>query len=255
MSTTTFPVARRHPFWALARAEAKLFLRSPASVVWTGLMPVVALVVLSLVPATRHATKVLHGLSYLDVYLPILMVFSLCMSAVNLQPPVLATYREKGILRRLATTPVPPSRLLGAQALIYLGIGLAIDIVLLVVAVAFGVAVPAQLGGLALSLLLVAAATLGIGMLIAAASPSGRVANAVSMMTFFPLMFFGGLWLPRAQMPSTLRTISDFTPLGAGVRAMQASIAGHWPSGLALVVMAAYAAACGALATRLFRWE
>jgi len=255
MSTATLPTSRRHPFWGLTRTEATLFLRSPGSVVWTAFAPVVALIVLGSIPATRHATKALGGSSYLDAYLPILMIFSLCMSAVNLQPPVLATYREKGVLRRLSTTPVPPSRLLGAQALIYLGVGIGIDLVLLAIAIAFGVPMPGQLGAFVLSLLLVAAASLGIGLLIAAAAPSGRVANAVSMVTFLPLMFFAGLWLPRAQMPTTLRTISDYTPLGAGARAIQASIAGQWPPAVAVLVMVAYAVVCGGLAIRLFRWE
>jgi ABC-2 type transport system permease protein len=234
--------------------EAVIFLRSPAAVVWTALIPIVALIVLGCVPATRHA-KTLHGVSYLDAYLPILMVFTLCMSAVNALPPVLATYREKGILRRLSTTPMSPAKLLGAQALIYLGVGAATDVVLLIIGTGFGVPAPHQPLGFIVSILLVAAVTLGIGMLIGAAAPNGRVANAISTAAFFPLMFFAGLWLPRNRMPSTLRTISGFTPLGAGVRAAQRSISGHWPPTGSLLVMAGYALACAGIATLLFRWE
>jgi ABC-2 type transport system permease protein len=177
------------------------------------------------------------------------------MSGINLLSSTLASYREKGILRRLATTPVPPIRLLGAQALIYLGVGVVIDIVLLLVAIGCGMPVPHRLGGFVVSLVLVAATTLGIGMLITAVAPSARVAQAVSTVALFPLMFFAGLWIPRATMSPTLRTISDYTPLGAGVRAVQASIGGHWPSTIALVVMAGYTLVCGAAATRTFRWE
>jgi ABC-2 type transport system permease protein len=246
---------RRHPFWQLARIEAKLFARSAGAVLWTALIPVAAIIVLGVVPATRHASKSFDGLSPLEVYLPILMMYVFLMAAVNLLPAVLAGYREKGILRRLSTTPVPPSRLLGAQSLIYLTLGIVIDVVMLAIAIAFGVPVPRQFGGFVLSLLLVAAATLGIGMLLTALARTERIANAMALVVFFPLIFFAGLWVPRTTMNHVLHTISDYSPLGAGVRAVQASISGHWPATAALLVLVAYAVACGAAAARLFRWE
>ncbi len=246
--------ARRHTFWKLARTEAVLLLRMPGPLIWMALLPVAAAVVLGVVPGTSRPAKALDGTSYLDTYLPILMMFTLLMSGVNLLSSLLSSYREKGILRRLSASPVPPSRLLGAQALIYLGVGVAIDVVLLVVGIACGVPVPHQLGGFVLSLLLVAVAVLGIGVLITALAPSARLAQAVSTVVLFPLMFFAGLWLPRTQMSPALRTVSDYTPLGAGARAVQASIEGQWPSTAALLVLVGYALACGALATRVFRW-
>lgn len=252
---TAAPLGRRHPFWQLARVEARLFFRSAGSVLWTALIPVAALIVLGIVPATRHASKSFSGLSPLEVYLPILMMYVLLMSAVNLLPAVLAGYREKGILRRLSTTPVPPSRLLGAQSLIYLALGIVVDVIMLGIGTAFGVPMPHQVAGFVVSLLLVAAATLGIGLLVTALAGSERVANAMALVVFFPLLFFAGLWVPRTKMNHVLHTISDYSPLGAGVRAVQASIGGHWPATAALLVLIAYAIGCGAAAARLFRWQ
>ena len=246
---------RRRPFWLLARTEAVLFLRSAGAVVWTALLPVLAVVVLGIVPGTRHPSRSFGGLSPLQVYEPILMMYVFLMAAVNMLPAVLTGYRESGVLRRLSTTPVPPGRLLGAQGLIYLGLGVVIDVVILVVATAFGATAPHQFAGFVVSLLLVAAATTGIGMLITAVAATERKANALGLLTFFPLMFFAGLWIPRDTMSPVLRTISDYSPLGAGVRAVQASIAGNWPPAAALLVLVGYAVVCGAAAARLFRWE
>jgi ABC-2 type transport system permease protein len=240
----------------LVRTEGRLFLRSGGAVLWTALLPVVALVALGSVAEIRKPVTVLHGISYLDAYLPILMIFSLCMSTVNLLPPTLAQYRERGVLKRLSTTPVPPSRLLAAQAGIYLAVALAVSVILLVLAVsAYGVALPRQLGGFALSLVLIGAATTGIGLTVAAVAPTAKAANALSMALFFPLMFLAGLWVPRAQMPAPLRTVSDYSPLGAGVQAVQDSIAGQWPPATSLLVLAGYAVAFSAVAARTFRWE
>jgi ABC-2 type transport system permease protein len=128
-------------------------------------------------------------------------------------------------------------------------------LVLAVARMAYGVALPRQLAGFVLTALLAAAALLAIGLFVAAAAPTARAANAIGAILFFPMMFFAGLWLPIAQMPSVLRHISHATPLGAAVQALQDSAQGHWPHPLQLLTMAAYAVVFGLGATRLFRWE
>ena len=239
------PSPARRGFRPLLRAEATLFVRSAGSVLWTAILPLVALIVIGNIQAVRAPAKELHGISYLDAYLPILMIFSLCMATVNLLPPTLAAYREKGILRRLSTTPVPPSRLLAAQATLYLGLAVVVSVAMLVVATAaYGVPVPHQLAGYVLALLLTGATTTGIGLLIAAVATTGKAANALSTAAFFPLMFLAGLWVPQAEMPRLLRTISEWSPLGAGVHAVQQSIAGHWAAG-SLLALVGYAVLCG----------
>jgi ABC-2 type transport system permease protein len=85
--------------------------------------------------------------------------------------------------------------------------------------------------------------------------PSARVANGIGAILFFPMMFFAGLWLPRAEMPAVLRDISNYTPLGSAVQALQDSTQGHWPHPLYLAVLAGYALVFGVAAARLFRWE
>jgi ABC-2 type transport system permease protein len=128
-------------------------------------------------------------------------------------------------------------------------------LVLVVARVAFGVALPGQAAGFVLAYALTAAALLGVGMLLAALAPSARTANAIGAITFFPMMFFAGLWVPRATMGHTLRDISDATPLGAGVGALQAAMRGDFPRPLHLVVLAVWAIVAAAAARTLFRWD
>ena len=52
-----------------------------------------------------------------------------------------------------------------------------------------------------------------------------------------------------------LRDVSDYTPLGALVAAVQQTIAGHWPGTMHLLVLAAWALILCVAAGRLFRWE
>ena len=57
-----------------------------------------------------------------------------------------------------------------------------------------------------------------------------------------------------ASTASLLR-ISDFTPLGAAVQALQDSMRGAWPHPAGLVVLAGYAVVFTVAAARFFRWD
>ena len=54
---------------------------------------------------------------------------------------------------------------------------------------------------------------------------------------------------------SYARDVSDYTPLGASVQAIQDSVQGTFPPAAALLTMAAYTIMFGYLAVRTFRWE
>jgi ABC-2 type transport system permease protein len=248
--------APRRPGRALLRTEARLFVREPVGVLWGLLIPVLAFVVVAAIPGARHAQKSLHGQSYAEAYLPIIVVFALASLALNGLPPALATYRERGVLRRLSTTPMSPARLLGAQLTIYTAVGAACAVAIVVVARAgFGIAFPGQLAGFVLALVLGGAALFGIGVLIAAVAPSTRTANAAGAASFFPMMFFAGLWIPLAAMPATLRDIAEVTPLGAAVRALTDTTHGHGPGLPQLGVLTAWAIGAWLFAVWRFRWE
>jgi ABC-2 type transport system permease protein len=239
---------------ALATMEWRLLRREPLVLIFGFAFPVVLLVVMGL--ATSGPDKNLGGLRLIEAYVPILIAFNLAMLGVSVLPTALATYRERGVLRRLATTPVGPLRMLVAQFGVNAGIALvAVLIVLIVARVAFDVALPSEALGFALTWVLTAAAMGAIGLVIASAVPTARTANVVGTLTWFPLMFFAGLWIPREAMSTTLRSVSDWTPLGAAVGSLQQAMAGSFPDAKHLLVLAVWALVAGVLATRLFRWE
>jgi ABC-2 type transport system permease protein len=245
----------RHAWGKLTWTELKLLGRSPATLFWGIGFPVVGLIVLGLVPGTGKPVKSLGGVSVLETYLPIIITFMIIMTSVNFLPATLATYRERGVLRRMFTTPVTPQALLTADLAITLGTQIATVALLVILAAgAFSASIGAPLAFI-VAFLLTAAAASTLGLLIASVSFTAKAANALGAVLFFVLMFFSGLWLPRAEMPDWLRGISDGTLTGSGVQAVQNAIAGHWASGLFFGVLAAWIVVCGTLAIRFFRWE
>lgn len=259
MTDAASNTSRRPPasaFWRLLQTEAKLAWRVPLGMVWGLGFPILLLIVFAAVPAFRRPDPGLDGATLLTLYVPVLIGFALSMLAfVGLSAP-LAGYREQGVLRRLSTTPAPPSWVLAAQVTINSAFAIVAVLIIMTVSVtAFGVDGPGQPWGFVLALVLAAAGLFGIGLVIAAVAPSAGVAGAIGTILFFPLMFFAGLWIPRPVMPAALREVSDYTPLGAAVAAMQDAMQGSFPSATALLVLAAYAVVFGALALKLFKWE
>ena len=126
--------ARGAALGRLTRTEFRLFLRERIGPIWGVGFPLVLLIIFGSIPSFSRAQASLGGLTELDLYVPILIAFVIAMLALNALPPVLAGYREKGILRRLATTPVGPRRVLAAQLIVNMSMAVVTLVILLAVA-------------------------------------------------------------------------------------------------------------------------
>ncbi len=248
--------ARRTAFGQIVRNEARLVRRQPTNMIGSIGLPVVLMIIFGELPSFHQPVPGYGGLILFDAYVPVIMVLGLTMLTLLGLPGPLVSYRELGILRRLSTTPVPPSWLLAAQVVVQLCIALTSLLIVNVVSVAaFGAPVPKSLAGLALSCLLAIGGLFALGLLIAALAPTANSVNAIGRLALIPLLFFAGLWLPRALMPTVLLDISNYTPLGAAVEAIQDSIRTGFPPAAPLLVLAAYTLVLAFLAHRFFRWE
>jgi ABC-2 type transport system permease protein len=241
----------------LTRMEARLFLREPISLFFGLIFPALFLYgVGNLFPGFTDPATELGGARFIDVYAPVAIAFGTAMLGLSALPPTLATYRQFGILRRLRTTPLHPARLLGAQMIVQGSVAVISAVaVVIVAAVAFDVPLPQSPLWFVVTFLLTAVSMFATGLLIGSVTRTNQAAISIGMGTWFPMLFFAGLWVPRAIMSHTLQTIADFTPLGAGTEAMSNAWFGSAPTALQLAVMLVYSAIIGAITIRVFRWE
>lgn len=241
-------------FGKIVANEARLAWRQPSGLAAGVGIPLVLVVVFGKLTKFQQPQAALGGLTEFDVLVPVVAVFSITSLAVWGLPTPLASYREQGILRRLQTTPVPPSWLLAAQLVVQSCLAAAgLAIVFVVSHAVFGA--PENPGRLAAASVLAVAGLFPLGLLIAALAPTSGAASVIGRVTFLPLMFFAGLWLPRPLMPGLLRDISNCTPVGAAVEILQDSMQGQFPPAEPLLVLIGYALVFSLLARRFFRWE
>ncbi|GAA4552576.1 ABC transporter permease [Amycolatopsis samaneae] len=241
----------------MTAVEAKLFLRDPGAPITVLGIPLALLLVFGLMPDSRNPDPKFGGHAPLtSLIAPMSVTILLAMLALTLFPTAIATYREKGVLKRLSASPVPPTRLLTAQLLVNLVA--AVLVVLLIVGVgrlALGVALPGNPGGFALSIVLGTVSLFSVGLLVAALAPTGRAAGGIGAAAFFPMLALGGVWVPKEALPSFLQGVADVLPLGATLNSLRETWNGNAPGVVQLVAMAVFAVVGIALAARFFRWE
>jgi ABC-2 type transport system permease protein len=272
MTTTTVPTtraqaARRSSGWRglglLLRTETRVWLRDFTSVFFGVLFPSVLLIGVGYaIPGMREPMtqdippdSAWYGIPAIMAYLPTVLAMAVGTLAVLSLPVTFATFRDKGVLRRLSTTPMRPQGIIVAHLVINIVTSLAgVALALVVTQVAFDLVAPDSVGVVVVGLVLGILSMFSLGMLIAALVNKPSTANAVGSLVYFPLLFLAGLWTPGPIMPDFIREVGVYTPMGAAAQAMDAGWFGGDLPLQQYVVMAVWTAVLLPLSIRLFRW-
>lgn len=213
---------------AMTRTETKLFFREPLLPLLVLALPVLLLVGFGMIPGFGDPSSDLGGQSGTEYIASLGVAIVLAVLGLSILPTTLGAYRERGVLRRLQATPVTPGTLLGAQ-LILVGAATVAAVVLLVGVggLAFGVAVPRNLAGFVLAVVLGAAALLSIGLAVAALAPNGKASNAIGMTLVLPEHVPGRRVRPPGQLLPAAHPHQRRDPAGRGAAGGPRHLAGR----------------------------
>ncbi|MFH2038599.1 MAG: ABC transporter permease, partial [Chloroflexota bacterium] len=112
--------------------EAKLFLREPIGAFFTLVFPLMMLFLFGTIYG-NEPTAYFNGYGTVDVSVPAYTAMIIATTGLMGLVITMATYREKGVLRRLRTTPVHPLTILCAQVIVFFLMTL-LGMVLLIIA-------------------------------------------------------------------------------------------------------------------------
>ncbi|MER7498913.1 ABC transporter permease [Nonomuraea pusilla] len=226
-------------FTALTATELRLLSRDPASLFFMVAFPLMLLVL------KRGDSGAVPGYAAMIA----------AIGGMGALPAVVAGYRERKVLKRLATTPISPVLLLAAQVVAQSAAALAGSVLLIVAAIViFGARPPANVPLLVVAFLLCSVMACALGFVIAALVRNTRGAGLIGMLAMFPMIFLAGAAVPRQTLPGSLRRIGDFLPLTPGVDALNAAWTGT-AAVFPMVILAGIIVAGTAVAAALFRWE
>lgn len=237
------------PTWRLLRAELRLMLRDPLTLTFVFVFPIVTMLIIggSFGTEPDEVFPVNPSHWYVASY------FTVVIGATGLimLPVHIASYRERGVLRRFAASGFPRMAFATAQATVgLLAIVIAGTLLLLVAAPVYGVPEVEEPLRVAAGIAVGSLAFVAIGVLLGTLLPSARAAQAVGLLLFFPSFLLGVGGPPPAVMTDALADIADKLPLALANQAIREPWLGTGDGASDLAAVAVIAVAAGLLALR-----
>jgi ABC-2 type transport system permease protein len=192
---------------------------------------------------------------FIEFFVPGIIAMAVMTSSLSGALNMNAELRQKGILRKLATTPITRADWMLSNILYQLVLAfISTASILLVSRAVFDVRLPIN-GWLPVYLVLEVFVFVGIGMMLTPIAGEAESAAAAANAFLFPMMFLSGTFFPVEMMPAFLQKFARILPLyyvNEGLRASMIFIDNMAAARCAAITGAVAAAvfAAGALVTR-----
>lgn len=239
---------------ALVGTEFRLLSREWAAMVFAFAFPTLLMLILAGVFGSE-ATPEYGGVTPAEYYVADYLVVPLGALALLGLPVLLATYRERGVLRRFVASGVRIGSVVAAQAvvtavLVLLGAG----VVLAVAAPTYGVPAMQDEARVVAGFATGTVTMIAIGLVLGLTAPTARSAQAIGLLAFLPMWLLGAGGPPRAVLPEVMGRISDVLPLGRAAAAVREPWLGTGSTAADLTVLAIWlAVASGTIVLLLSR--
>lgn len=246
--------------WHQFRYDQRTFWREPTGVFFTVALPLIFLFLFVSIFGNDDVDlggRFVKGSTY---YVPGIVALALVSaSAVNLAISI-SIRRERGILKRLRSTPLPPWVYMAGRVATSMSVAMLLVVtVTLLGRLVYGVELPGStIVGLVLTVLVGTAALCCLGFALTAAIPSENAAPAVTNAVVLPLYFISGVFIPNDQIPHSMRLVADLFPVK---HLFQALLTAYDPSTTGMGIEWGHLAVLGVwglfgliIATKTFRW-
>jgi ABC-2 type transport system permease protein len=205
----------------LAWVELKLVMRDPFTLLFVFVFPLVVLLVIAGVFGSE-ASPEFRDVAPTDYYAAGYVATVIVALAIVGIPVHLATYRERGILRRFQASSVAPWAVLGAQMLVSLVLAAVASVILVIAAwLIYDIDRPSSVPAVLLAFLIGTLSFVSLGIMLGMLMPTARSAQAIGLGLFFPFWMLSGTGPPQEVMTGVMRTISDMLSMTWLVIAIQ----------------------------------
>ena len=246
--------------WHQFRYDQKTFLRQPEAVFFTVALPLIFLFLFVSIfgnePIDVGGTEV-KGSTY---YVPGIITLAVISATVLNLAIALTIARERGLLKRVRSTPMPPWVFIvgriGTAAVVTL---LLVTAVVLLGRLVYGVTMPTStVPALVVAALVGTASGCGLGFALSSIIPSEGAAPAIANAVLLPLYFVSGVFMPTEDVPTAMLRIGDLFPVKhtfeAVFTAFDPSTTGAGFAWSDLAVVTAWGVAGAGVAAKWFRW-
>ena len=242
-------------FWKMYQVEQKIFFRSPDVILFSLIMPLVTLIMITIIAGKKNAAD--SGLTYLQSAYVALSTVGICCSAFMSIPITIVECRAQGILRRMYCSPCSPARLLACDT-ICSGVMAILSTLILTVAavVVFGYRMEGNVFVYLAAWLLTMISMFSIGLMVASLCRTTKSMNVATSLLYFPMLLFSGATIPAEVFPAWFQAVAKLMPLGVGIDLLKSVSMGCYDRiTLPVITLMAITVICGTIAVKTFRWE
>lgn len=243
-------------FLKLYTIEQKLGFRCCDGLIFGVIMPVGVLVLIAMIAGGKVAGNA--GYTYLDSAFASLIAVGICACAFMGLPLTIADYRDKKILKHFFVTPCSPKWILGADMLCNAVTAVVSALAVTLVSV---IAFQYRMKGNAIFFIgawvLTLVSMFSIGMMLASLCKTVKMANAVTSLVYFPMLFLSGATIPYELFPAGLQKVASVLPLTQGIKLMKAASMGTQVESVMgiIVILVVITIVCTVISVKTFRWE
>lgn len=199
--------------WHQFRYDVRVFWRSPASVFFTVMLPLLFLVIFNGLFGDSEIEAL--GLKVSTYYVPGIITLAIVSATTQSLAMNLTADREGGRLKRVRATPLPTwAFVAGRVGNSVVTCILMVALVTLIGRVFYDVAVPGHtIPALLLTLVVGAFAFSCLGFALTALIPSEEAAAPIANFALLPLYFLSGVFVPETEIPDGVLRVAELFPV------------------------------------------
>jgi len=241
--------------------ELKLFFREPITVIFTLAIPLIFLFIMGGVFGNTPGTDskgglIFRGVGPMDYYMP--AYFALVVASLGLigLPVHLASYRERGVLRRFRASSIGVRNILGSQTVVMFLMGVLGVIVLIVAAIAvYQPRFPRSPVLVLPAFILATLCFASLGVMLGSVLPTARAAQGVGVLLWFVMDIISGAGPPPEVLNQGMTWVGRFLPLTYTIRLLQDPWLGFGWSWNDTFIVVGITLVASLISLRFFRWE
>lgn len=259
--TTSTTSSNGRSTWSLLRTQIKfdllVFRRNTTALFFTAVLPLIFLFTFTSIFGNETLG---NGTKLSTLYVPGILTLAIVSAAMVNLATDMTSRRERGVLRRVRGTPVPPWVFVLSQGVVALVISTVMTLLIVIVGrVIFGVTLNLHsIPTLIISLVVGATSFAFLGLALTTIIPTETAAPAITNAITLPIYFISDVFIQGDSVPDWVVGVANLLPVRHLAHALQDSFdpfvtqttwpVGHW------AVIAAWGAFGLAVTLRFFRW-
>jgi len=243
-------------FFKTMQMIVKLYIRDFASPFFSVAFPLGSILLFGSIFGNEPNELFNYQHGSMDAMIPALVGMVIAVNGIMTLPLNLSEFMTNKVYKRFDATPMGKGNIILVQVFVYLLAALLSTVIVIVAGrIIYNINIVGDWFVIIPAILLSCVAIFSMGFFIAAIFKSGKVAQVVSYIVYFLMIFISGATVPLEIMPDNIRTFANILPLTHVVNLLQGTFHGQGigEQVTAIYILVGIALVCGSIGAMMYR--